>query len=72
MQKRAVAYYEILNARADIVEAYLDVESSRGWLGGCIIYGRRDKIQQIAYTEADRRATAAGHRLERLVRKNEA
>lgn len=65
----ATATYHIVKI-GPVVEAVLDVESTSGWLGCCVITARDvSQIAELAYTEADRRATAAGHRLERLSQK---
>ncbi len=50
----------IINGRKAI-EIVLDVDAPSGWLGGCVIHTMdRSKVQELAYNEADRRATAQG------------
>lgn len=56
----------IINGRKAI-EISVDVESTHGWLGGCVLHTfDRSKAQDMAYNEADRRATAQGFTLQSL------
>jgi hypothetical protein len=58
----------ILNGRK-VIEIILDVESTKGWLGACALHTLdRSKVQELAYNEADRRATAQGLTLQYLRR----
>lgn len=51
------------------IKVILDVESTNGWLGGCVMYAlNKYQAQNMAYNEADRRATAHGLKLQSLRR----
>jgi hypothetical protein len=66
MNNAAFATYQVLKT-APHIEAYLDIESTNGWLGGCIVFApRHGDIQNAAYNEADRRAQAHGLTLQSL------
>jgi hypothetical protein len=70
MEKYAVATYEIVKLGV-VVEAILDIESSAGWLGCCIISSKNiDEIRSLCLAEAERRAAAVGLKLDRLSEKS--
>jgi hypothetical protein len=66
MQNAAFATFQIIKTSPHI-EAIVDVESTKGWLGACRVYAPRNgDIQTVAYNEADRRAEAHGLTLQYL------
>jgi hypothetical protein len=55
-----------LNNRA-VIKVVLNVESDQGWLGACVMHAlTASQAQDMAYNEADRRATAHGLTLQSL------
>jgi len=68
MENYATATWKIVKTGV-LIEAVLDVESTKGWLGACVVSVHTSKaaeLEQKCYDEADRRAKEAGVRLERL------
>lgn len=58
----------VINGRKAI-EIIVDVESTNGWLGACRLYTfDLSNAQDMAYNEADRRASVQGLTLESLRR----
>lgn len=44
-----------------VIETVLNVESDHGWLGGCVLHSfTKAQGYEMAYNEADRRASAHG------------
>ena len=68
MKNYAIATYKIVKMGV-LAEAILEVDSSNGWLGACVVsapVSRLGELEKMCYEEADRRAQQAGVRLERL------
>jgi hypothetical protein len=70
MKNSAFATFTIhstINNGARVLRGIVDIESTKGWLGGATVFGETpEQIQTAAYMEAERRATRHGLTLQSL------